>query len=120
GARPVRGDRPADGPLDRRGTHALGARRQEAQSDAGDGAMNDEVVGARDGSEAEAPTDGDLARALEVYLSAVEAGRAVDPDRLAAQHPAIADELRSCLEILRLAGRVEGEAGDGAAAERSE
>ena len=36
------------------------------------------------------------------------AGRPVDPDRLAAEHPAIADELRSCLEVLRLAGRVEG------------
>jgi len=43
--------------------------------------------------------------------SAVERGQAVDLDHLAAGHPAIAEELRSCLEILRLAGRVEGEAG---------
>ena len=35
--------------------------------------------------------DGELARALEAYLSAVEAGRPVDPDRLAAEHPAIAE-----------------------------
>jgi serine/threonine protein kinase len=65
-------------------------------------------------------TDGELARALESYLSAVERGQAVDPNRLAAEHPAIADELRSCLVILRLAGRVEGEPGDEVPADESE
>jgi serine/threonine protein kinase/tetratricopeptide (TPR) repeat protein len=71
---------------------------------------------ARNGSGADPSTDGELALALEAYLSAVERGEAIDPRRLAAEHPAIADELRSCLEVLRLAGRVEGEPVDEAAA----
>ena len=37
-------------------------------------------------------------------------GSPVDLERLAAEHPAIADQLRSCLGVLRLAGRVEGRA----------
>ncbi len=73
--------------------------------------MSRDDMRSRNGSEAETSTDGELAQALEAYLSAVERGQAVDPHRLAAEHPAIADELRSCLGILRLAGRVEGEAG---------
>ena len=47
----------------------------------------------------------------------MERGLSVDPDRLVAEHPAIADELRSCLEILRLARRVEEEPGAEAAVE---
>ncbi len=68
--------------------------------------MNGDVARSDNGSES-GLHDGELARALESYLSAAEAGRPVDPDRLAAEHPAIAGELRSCLEVLRLAGRVE-------------
>jgi WD40 repeat protein/serine/threonine protein kinase len=75
---------------------------------------------ALNGDEADPSTDGELARALEAYLSAVERGQAFDAQRLAAEHPAIADELRSCLEILRLAGRVEAEAGAEAVVEVSE
>ena len=59
-------------------------------------------------SEAETSEDHRLARALEACLSAMEAGREVDPQRLAAAHPAIAEDLRSCLQVLRLAGRVVG------------
>ena len=81
--------------------------------------MNGDAARSRDGSES-GVRDGELARALEAYLSAVEAGRPVDPDRLAAEHPAIADELRSCLEVLRLAGRVETEPGAEAAVEAIE
>jgi eukaryotic-like serine/threonine-protein kinase len=82
--------------------------------------MTGSDLGVRNGDEADPSTDGELARALETYLSAVERGQAVDPRRLAAEHPAIADELQSCLEILRLAGRVEGEAGAEAVVEGSE
>jgi eukaryotic-like serine/threonine-protein kinase len=53
--------------------------------------------------------DGELAQALESYLTAVEEGRPVDLERLAAEHPAIADQLSSCLDVLRLAGQVEGD-----------
>jgi hypothetical protein len=79
--------------------------------------MSRDDTGSRNGAEAEISTDGQLARALEAYLSAVERGQAVDPRRLVAEYPAIADELRSCLEILRLAERVQEEAGGGAAVE---
>jgi eukaryotic-like serine/threonine-protein kinase len=77
--------------------------------------MSGEEVRSRDESHAEPSTDGELAGALEVYLSAAERGQAVDPELLAAEHPAIAEELRSCLEVLRLAGRVEADAGAEAA-----
>ena len=55
--------------------------------------------------------DSELARALESYLAAVEAGRPVDLDRLTAAHPAIADQIRACLGVLRLASRVQGQDG---------
>ncbi len=60
--------------------------------------MSEEDLQSRNGSDLEASTDGELAGALETYLSAVERGQAVDVDRIAAGHPAIADELRSCVE----------------------
>ena len=62
------------------------------------------------GTEDDESLDSELARALETYLGAVEAGRPVDLERLAAEHPAIAEQIRSCLGVLRLAGRVEGKA----------
>ena len=65
--------------------------------------MSEEDLQPLDGSDIEASTDAELARALETYLSAMERGLSVDLDRLVAEHPAIADELRSCLRILRRA-----------------
>ncbi len=62
------------------------------------------------GTEDDESLDSELARALETYLGAVEAGRPDDLERLAAEHPAIAEQIRSCLGVLRLAGRVEGKA----------
>jgi len=62
------------------------------------------------GTEDDESLDSELARALETYLGAVEAGRPVDLEQLAAEHPAIAEQIRSCLGVLRLAGRVEGKA----------
>jgi serine/threonine protein kinase/tetratricopeptide (TPR) repeat protein len=55
-------------------------------------------------------SDVELARALESYLAAVEEGRLVDLEQLTAEHPAIAEQLRSCLGVLRLAGKVERDA----------
>ncbi len=52
------------------------------------------------------PLDAELGRVLEAYLADLEAGRPVDPDRLLAEHPAIADQLRSCLAVMNLADRV--------------
>jgi serine/threonine protein kinase len=54
--------------------------------------------------------DSELARVLESCLARIEAGQPVDVERLAAEHPGIADQLRSCLGVLRLAGKVEGNA----------
>jgi serine/threonine protein kinase len=54
--------------------------------------------------------DSELALALESYLGAAEAGWPIDFDRLVAEHPAVADQLRSCLNTLRLAAEVEGDA----------
>jgi serine/threonine protein kinase len=60
------------------------------------------------GTEDDESLDSELAQALETYLGAMEAGRPVDLERLAAEHPAVADQLHSCLGVLRLAGRVQG------------
>jgi hypothetical protein len=46
--------------------------------------------------------DDELARVLDDYLAAVEAGRPVDLDDWATQHPAIADRLRTCVKGLQL------------------
>jgi serine/threonine protein kinase/tetratricopeptide (TPR) repeat protein len=46
--------------------------------------------------------DAELARVLDAYLAAVEAGRPPDVDALTAEHPGIADRLRACLASLQL------------------
>ncbi|MDB5349064.1 MAG: pknB 22 [Planctomycetota bacterium] len=57
-------------------------------------------IGARDGL---APDDEARAAALpDAYLADLEAGRPVDPSRLLAEHPALADRLRAGLELFRL------------------
>src|SRR5438105_15742443 len=43
-----------------------------------------------------------LVRVLDEYLADVEAGQASEPTRLLAQHPAIAERLRTCLAGLKL------------------
>ena len=50
--------------------------------------------------------EAELGRVLEAYLADLEAGLAVDPERLIAEHPAIAEQLRSCLAVVQLADRV--------------
>jgi eukaryotic-like serine/threonine-protein kinase len=61
----------------------------------------------------------ELARVLDAYLAAVEAGEAIDPEALVAAHPEIADRLRSCLAVLRVASQVEGSADLGVAIDPS-
>ena len=61
----------------------------------------------------------ELARVLDGYLAAIEAGEAVDPEALVAAHPEIAERLRSCLAVLRVASRVEGSADLGTAIDPS-
>lgn len=54
------------------------------------------------GSNCESQDELDAARVLDAYLADLQAGRSVDPLRLVADHPAIADRLREGLELLRL------------------
>jgi serine/threonine protein kinase len=63
----------------------------------------------------DADQDDELARVLDGYLRAVETGDAPSPERLIAEHPAIADRLRTCLASLRLVGQM-GNAAVGVAA----
>jgi serine/threonine protein kinase/Flp pilus assembly protein TadD len=61
-------------------------------------------------SEADESDDSELALALETYLGAVEAGGCPDLNDLTAQHPAIAQQLRACVGVLRLTTKVDGNA----------
>ncbi len=49
--------------------------------------------------------DAEVARVLDDYLVALEAGESVDPGRLLAEHPAIAPQLRACLDVMQAAAR---------------
>jgi WD40 repeat protein/serine/threonine protein kinase len=62
------------------------------------------------GADPEASQQSKLARILDDYLAAIEAGAAVDPGALAAAHPDLAERLRACLSVLRVASRVEARA----------
>jgi serine/threonine-protein kinase len=72
-----------------------------------------------DGDPVESSLDAELGRILEAYLADLEAGRPVDPERLLAQHPALADQLRSCLAVVNLADRVAGGSRSHAAPDRA-
>jgi WD40 repeat protein/serine/threonine protein kinase len=64
--------------------------------------MSAQKAVAINGSGAASSNDVELTRVLEAYLADLEAGRAVDANRLLAEHPAIADRLRACLASLHL------------------
>ena len=71
------------------------------------------------GLDPEASRQSELARVLDDYLAAIESGEAIDPEALIAAHPEIADRLRACLSVLRVASRVEVGADLGAAIDPS-
>jgi eukaryotic-like serine/threonine-protein kinase len=79
--------------------------------------MNSRISGLTNGVETDTAQQSELARVLDAYLAAVEAGEVVDPDALAAAHPEIAERLRACLSVLRVSSRVEGRADADAAIE---
>ena len=54
----------------------------------------------------EAADDAEVGRVLDAYLADLEAGRPADPERLLADHPALAGQLRACLEVMNLADRL--------------
>jgi serine/threonine-protein kinase len=59
--------------------------------------------GLADSPEDDESLDVEVARVLESYLVAVEAGRPADPRRLMDDHPHLAGRLRACLRVLRVA-----------------
>jgi serine/threonine-protein kinase len=56
--------------------------------------------------------DVEVARVLEAYLAAVEAGQPADPRRLLESHPHLAGQLRACLRVLQVAERAAREVTD--------
>ena len=54
----------------------------------------------------DAAEDAELGRVLEAYLADLEAGRPADREKLLAEHPAIAGQLRACLQVMNLADRM--------------
>jgi serine/threonine-protein kinase len=48
-------------------------------------------------------SDVEVARVLESYLAAVEAGQPADPELLMKEHPSLANQLRACLRVLHVA-----------------
>ncbi len=57
-------------------------------------------------ADGDADRDDELARVLDGFLRAIETGDAPSPERLIAQHPAIADRLRACLASLQIVGQM--------------
>src|SRR5271157_3583372 len=79
--------------------------------------MRTKLSAPTNGVDTEASQQSELARVLDGYLAAVEAGEVVDPEELALAHPQIAERLRACLAVLRVASQVEGRADADAAIE---
>ena len=55
---------------------------------------------------ARSEVDSEALRVLDSYLSGIEGGQPADPQRLLADHPALADQLRAYLQVMNLAGRL--------------
>ncbi len=53
-----------------------------------------------------ADDDSEVVRILDAYLSGIEAGQPADLDKLLADHPALAGQLRAYLQVMNLAGRL--------------
>ncbi|MGO9914901.1 MAG: hypothetical protein ACLQIB_09345 [Isosphaeraceae bacterium] len=70
------------------------------------------------GDDLETSLDAELGRVLEAYLADLEAGRPDDRERLLAEHPAIARQLRACLQVMNLADRMVDASGSGSRARR--
>jgi hypothetical protein len=89
---------------------AINEQRATDHGQIGDFAMCDESGPPPDGDN----LDAELARVHEAYLADLEAGRPVDAEKLLAEHPALANQLRSCLDVVNLADRVADRSGSAA------
>jgi hypothetical protein len=68
--------------------------------------MNQDEPPSREEASAASCDESKVARVFDAYLADLEAGRPVDPARLLADHPDIAEQLRACLEVMSLADQV--------------
>ncbi len=57
-------------------------------------------------ADAATPDDAEVAWVLDLYLAGIEAGRPADPERLLAEHPAIAEPVASLPQVMHLADRM--------------
>jgi eukaryotic-like serine/threonine-protein kinase len=55
--------------------------------------------------------DSEALRVLDSYLSGIEAGLPADPQKLLADHPQLADQLRAYLNVMKMTARLAGDAG---------
>jgi eukaryotic-like serine/threonine-protein kinase len=68
--------------------------------------MNPYRSSSLDGVPGGAADDSEVMRVLDGYLSRIEAGQPPDPDKLLADHPALAGQLRAYLRVMSVAGRL--------------
>jgi hypothetical protein len=68
--------------------------------------MNHDGPPSTDEASAGACDESEVARVFDAYLADLEAGRPVDPARLLADHPDIAEPLRACLDVMHLADQM--------------
>ncbi len=68
--------------------------------------MNADRSSLLDGIPPGAGDDSEVVRILDAYLSGIEAGGRANPEKLLADHPALASQLRAYLEMMQMAGRV--------------
>jgi serine/threonine protein kinase len=73
--------------------------------------MRFDGMASANGSDVEAAEDSEVGRVLDEYMAGIESGKPDDPERLVAEHPEIAEKLRPCLEILRMARHLEEDPG---------
>ena len=69
---------------------------------------NDNALPPPDDAAADSLDESEVARVFDAYLADLEAGRAVDPERLIADNPGIAGALRACLDVMSLADKLAG------------
>src|SRR5262249_32278714 len=107
GPHPFRADRRSDGPLLRRCADALDQDHKKALAlDGGGSTVTRDVDPSMEDVSTPADDDAELGQALENYLADLEAGRPADREQLLAEHPAIARQLRACLQVMNLADRM--------------
>ncbi len=68
--------------------------------------MNSNRSSLPNGLQRGADDDSEVVRILDAYLSGIEAGQPADPEKLLADHPALASQLRAYLKMMQLAGRM--------------